>query len=76
LATALYAHGVFESKDGGQTWQRTPDTGVSIRAALSYQGHLLAASSYNGLLLQQGGDGAASPETAHVAGANSTANRQ
>lgn len=76
LATALYAHGVFESKDGGQSWQRTPDTGVSIRAAMNFQGRLLAASSYNGLLLQQGDNGAASAETAHVAGATSTANRQ
>ena len=31
LATALFAHGVFESKDGGQSWQRTADSGVSIR---------------------------------------------
>lgn len=77
LATALYAHGVFESRDGGQNWQRTPDTGVSIRVVLGYQGGLLAASSYNGLLLQQGGDGTPSSETAHVAGgASSTANRQ
>jgi photosystem II stability/assembly factor-like uncharacterized protein len=54
LATALYAHGVFESSDGGRSWQRTPDAGVSIRSAMNYQGHLLAASSYNGLLLEQG----------------------
>jgi photosystem II stability/assembly factor-like uncharacterized protein len=53
LATALFAHGVFESKDGGQSWQRTPDAGVSIRSATNYQGRLLAASSYNGLLLEQ-----------------------
>jgi photosystem II stability/assembly factor-like uncharacterized protein len=55
LATALYAHGVFESKDGGRSWQRTPDAGVSIRAAINYQGRLLAASFYNGLLLEQSG---------------------
>ena len=53
LATARHAHGVFESNDGGRSWQRSPDTGVSIRAALPYQGRLLAASAYNGLLLQQ-----------------------
>jgi photosystem II stability/assembly factor-like uncharacterized protein len=53
LATALFAHGVFESKDGGQSWQRTADSGVSIRAAMDYHGRLLAASAYNGLLLQQ-----------------------
>ncbi len=67
MATALNAHGVFESKDNGQSWQRTPDTGVSIRAAMDFQGRLLAASSYNGLLLQQGGGGVAASETANVA---------
>lgn len=74
LATAQHTHGVFESKDGGKTWTRTPDTGVSIRSAMNFQGRLLAASAYNGLLLQQG-DGGASPETAHV-GATSSADRQ
>ena len=53
LATALYAHGVFESKDGGRSWQSTPDAGVSIRNAMNYQGRLLGASAYNGLLLEQ-----------------------
>ena len=77
LATALGTHGVFESKDGGQSWQRTPDTGVSIKTALGYQGRLLAASAYNGLLLQLGGEGGASSETAaHVGAASSTTNRQ
>ncbi len=75
LATALYAHGVFESRDHGQTWQRTSDTGVSIRAAMGFQGRILAASAYNGLLLQQGG-GAGSSETAHVGDGRSTSNRQ
>jgi photosystem II stability/assembly factor-like uncharacterized protein len=74
LATARYAHGVFESNDGGRTWQRTPDTGVSIRAAMSYQGRLLAASSYNGLLLEDR-SAAASSETANAAAASGT-NRQ
>ena len=74
LATARYAHGVFESSDGGRTWQRTPDTGVSIRAAMSYQGRLLAASAYNGLLLEDR-SASASSETANAAAANSGANR-
>ncbi len=74
LATALYTHGVFASKDGGQTWQRTPDTGVSIRAALNYQGRLLATSAYSGLLLEQGT--AVASETAGVASGAATATRQ
>jgi len=76
LATALFAHGVFESKDSGQSWERTPDTGVSIKTALDYQGRLLAASAYNGLLLQVSRDGGGSSETAHVGAASSTTNRQ
>jgi photosystem II stability/assembly factor-like uncharacterized protein len=76
LATALHSHGVFESKDGGQSWQRTPDAGVSIKTALEYQGRLLAASSYNGLLLQLGGESTPSPETAHIGSASATTNRQ
>jgi photosystem II stability/assembly factor-like uncharacterized protein len=70
LATAQHTHGVFESRDGGKTWQRTPDTGVSIRAAMNFQGRLLVASSYNGLLLQQGAGASASAETANVTGSS------
>jgi photosystem II stability/assembly factor-like uncharacterized protein len=76
LATALYAHTVFESKDDGHTWQRTPDTGVSIRTALDYQGRILAASTYNGLFLQQSTDAGGSAETAHAGATSSTADRQ
>jgi ligand-binding sensor domain-containing protein len=62
LATAPNTHAVFESTDGGQTWKKTPDAGVSLRAAMSYQGHLLAASTYNGLLVEQGGEDAVASE--------------
>jgi len=74
LATAQHTHGVFESNDGGKTWQRSPDTGVSIRAVMDYQGRLLAASTYNGLLLQEGS--AATPETANAGAVSSGTNRQ
>ncbi len=53
LATALHSRAVFQSKNGGKTWQSTPEAGVSIRAALNYKGRLLVASFYNGLLLEQ-----------------------
>ncbi len=74
LATARNAHLVFESTDGGRTWQPSPDTGVSIQAAMNYQGRLLAASTYNGLLLQEGG-GVTSSETANVNGTTSSTTR-
>jgi photosystem II stability/assembly factor-like uncharacterized protein len=75
LATAVYVDAVFESKDGGHSWQRTADTGVSIRTAQEFQGRILAASTYNGLFLQQATDGGAAAETAH-AGSTSSADRQ
>jgi photosystem II stability/assembly factor-like uncharacterized protein len=56
LATALHSHAVFQSKDGGQSWQSTPEAGVSIRTAQNYQGRLLVASFHNGLLLEQASD--------------------
>jgi photosystem II stability/assembly factor-like uncharacterized protein len=74
LATAQQTHGVYESNDFGQSWHRSADTGVSIRAAINFQGHLLAASSYNGLLLQQR-EGGLSSETAHAGDASSTASQ-
>ncbi len=51
LATALHSRAVFQSKDGGRSWQSTSEAGVSIRTALNYKGRLLVASFYNGLLL-------------------------
>ncbi len=76
LATALHAHGVFESKDGGRSWQRTPDAGVSIRSAMNYQGRLLALSSYNGLLLEQSGVVESASDSARGGEGTSSASQQ
>jgi photosystem II stability/assembly factor-like uncharacterized protein len=73
LATALHVHGVFESKDGGKTWQRTPESRVAIRSAMNFQGRLLGASLHNGLLLEQGNVTAA--ESARAAEGKSSANQ-
>ncbi len=64
LATALHQHTVFFSKDNGMTWQQTGSADVSIRTAMSYQGHLLATSAYNGVLLQEGVESANGPAKA------------
>ena len=53
LATALHEYGVFESEDNGRTWRETPNAPVSIRWAMAYQGRLLAASAFNGLVIEQ-----------------------
>ncbi len=76
LATALGAHGVFESRDGGKSWQSTPDAGVAIRVALNYQGHLLAASSYNGLLLEEGSAVESASDSAHAGARSASASQQ
>ncbi len=57
LATAQHIHGVFESRDNGLSWQQTPDSSVSLRAVMNYQGRLLAASTFNGLVIESGSDG-------------------
>ena len=74
LATALHAHGVFESKDGGQTWQHTSEANVVIRSAINFQGRLLGSSAHNGLLLQQGGTTAT--ESTRAAGGKSSTNQE
>lgn len=66
LATALRSRGVFESLDNGKSWRPTPPATVSIRAAIDYQGRLLAASAYNGLLLQERNEVAAGADPAAV----------
>ena len=53
LATALRHNEVFVSKDWGQSWQRTDGAEVSIHMVMSYQGHLLATSPHNGVLLNE-----------------------
>ncbi len=74
LATALRQHAVFFSQDNGQTWQQTDSADVSIRTAMSYQGHLLATSAFNGVLLQEGVESAANP--AKAAAISETTNPQ
>ena len=75
LATALHSHGVFVSKDNGQTWRQSPEAAVNLHAVLGYQGGLLAASSYNGLLLEQG-TGTTAAEPANAGGGTSAATSQ
>jgi photosystem II stability/assembly factor-like uncharacterized protein len=77
LATGLHTHAVFESKDNGVNWQKTPQSIVSIRAAMNYQGRILAATSHNGLLLESRDEVAARPQPAQISSsASSVATRQ
>ena len=62
LATALHRHEAFESKDGGRTWQPVPGADVPIRTMVTYQGHLLAVTAHNGVLLEDGEGASSRPQ--------------
>ncbi|HEX6879004.1 MAG TPA: sialidase family protein, partial [Terriglobales bacterium] len=51
LATAADSTTVWQSRDGGKSWSRTPDAGLYLRGAYNVRGKLLAATAYNGLML-------------------------
>jgi photosystem II stability/assembly factor-like uncharacterized protein len=53
LATVMKSHTVYESADGGKSWEQSPEARFYIRTVMSYQGQLLATSWHNGLLLQR-----------------------
>jgi len=63
LATAFHTRTVFESDDGGNAWKTLPASMISIRAAMSYEGHILAATTHNGLLLEMPGHQVAGTKT-------------
>ncbi len=63
LATAMNSKGVYQSSDGGKTWQQTAEANFQIRSAMSYQGQLLASSWHNGLLLQRSASTASLPSS-------------
>jgi photosystem II stability/assembly factor-like uncharacterized protein len=77
LATGLHTRTVFESKDGGKSWQPSPASLVSIRAAMTYQGRILAATSHNGLLLEKSGQLASAPkETGSMSAGTALSSKQ
>jgi photosystem II stability/assembly factor-like uncharacterized protein len=51
LATAADSNTVWQSRDGGKSWSRTPDAGMFLSGAYNVQGKLLAATAYNGLMM-------------------------
>ncbi len=68
LATAMNSKGVYQSSDGGKTWQQTSEASFQIRSAMSYQGQLLASSWHNGLLLQRTASTASLPSSVAAVG--------
>jgi photosystem II stability/assembly factor-like uncharacterized protein len=52
LATSGQTGVVFESTDGGATWQRGPDSGYPLRRISVVHGHYVAATPFDGVISQ------------------------
>jgi photosystem II stability/assembly factor-like uncharacterized protein len=52
LATSTETGVVFESADGGHTWTRGPDTGYPLRHISVVHGRFLAATPFDGVVIQ------------------------
>lgn len=54
LATSMATGVVFESHDGGRSWNRGPDSGYPLRSVSVVQGHFMAATPFDGVIAQPG----------------------
>ena len=52
LATSGQTGVVFESNDGGSTWQRGPDSGFPLRRISVVHGRYVAATPFDGVIAQ------------------------
>jgi photosystem II stability/assembly factor-like uncharacterized protein len=52
LATSGQTGVVFESTDGGSTWQRGPDSGFPLRRISVVHGHYVGATPFDGVIAQ------------------------
>ena len=52
LATSDATGVIFESRDGGQTWQNGPDTGFPLRRISIIGGRFVGATPFDGVILQ------------------------
>jgi photosystem II stability/assembly factor-like uncharacterized protein len=52
LATSMAIGTVFQSSDGGQTWNRGPDSGYPLRLISVVRGRFVAATPFDGVIVQ------------------------
>lgn len=52
LATSAGSSIVFESDDNGHSWRRGPDSGYPLRRISVIRGHMVAATSFDGVVVQ------------------------
>jgi photosystem II stability/assembly factor-like uncharacterized protein len=64
LATSGQTGVVFESTDGGSTWQRGPDSGFPLRRISVVHGHYVAATPFDGVIAQPDNE----PQSANAGG--------
>ena len=62
LATSMAAGVVFQSSDNGRTWHRGPDTGYPLRRISVVHGRYVAATPFDGVIVQPEHDESASAE--------------
>ena len=56
LATSTETGVIFESDDAGHTWTRGPDTGYPLRNISVVHGRFLAATPFDGVVMEPGND--------------------
>ena len=64
LATSGQTGVVFESTDGGSTWQRGPDSGFPLRRISVVHGHYVVATPFDGVIAQPDNE----PQSANAGG--------
>jgi photosystem II stability/assembly factor-like uncharacterized protein len=52
LATSMATSTVFQSNDGGQSWRRGPDSGYPLRLISVVRGRFVAATPFDGVIVQ------------------------
>jgi photosystem II stability/assembly factor-like uncharacterized protein len=57
MATSTATGVVFESRDGGQSWKRGPDTGYPLRRISVVKGRYMAATPFDGVIVENGSEG-------------------
>ena len=66
VATSGLTGVVFESSDGGSTWQRGPDSGYPLRRISVVHGRYVAATPFDGVIAQPENE----PQSANASGSN------
>ena len=56
LATSTATGVIFASTDGGRSWSRGPDSGYPLRRVSIVQGHFMAATPFDGVIVEPGSE--------------------